>query len=153
MTSRDALIDAARQAMRHAYAPYSGFSVGAAVELADGALVMGSNMENASYGLSLCAEAVAIASANAAGRMADIRAIAVVGGAGDPVVPCGRCRQLLAEVQERAQQTITVHCGAAAGEDIRSFTLDELLPHAFGAGALAPAREPRHTSEPSTRNP
>ncbi|MBB6122644.1 cytidine deaminase [Sphingobium subterraneum] len=152
MTGRNALIDAARGAMRHAYAPYSQFAVGAAVELIDGTVFLGSNMENASYGLSLCAEAVAIASASTAGKMADICTIAVVGGGGDPIVPCGRCRQLIAEVQAVAGRPVAVHCSASSGQDVRSFMLDALLPHAFGPAALAPAHEPRHTSDPSTGN-
>ena len=74
------LVTAARFAMRNAYAPYSRFAVGAAVRLKDGSIITGSNFENASYGLSLCAEAVAVASANAAGRLKDIEALAVAGG-------------------------------------------------------------------------
>ena len=77
------LIAAAREAMAHAHAPYSRFAVGAAVRLTDGSIVAGCNFENASYGLSLCAETVALASVNAQGRLADVEAIAVVGGAMD----------------------------------------------------------------------
>ena len=97
------LIDAARAAARHAHAPYSRFAVGAALLMTDGSIVTGTNFENASYGLSLCAETVALATANAQGRLADVLAVAVIGGAmgpdgvpvGDkPVGPCGRCRQV-----------------------------------------------------------
>ena len=79
MNATEKLIEAAREAMRHAYAPYSRFAVGAAVRLTDGQVVTGCNFENASYGLSLCAETVALAAANAQGRLADVEAIAVVG--------------------------------------------------------------------------
>ncbi|RYY42712.1 MAG: cytidine deaminase, partial [Sphingomonadales bacterium] len=75
------LIGEAIAAARHAHAPYSRFAVGAAVLLSDGQIVTGTNFENASYGLSLCAETVAIATASAAGRLRDIVAIGVIGGA------------------------------------------------------------------------
>src|SRR6201996_4652839 len=100
------LVDAARAAARHAHAPYSRFAVGAALLLNDGSIVTGTNFENASYGLSLCAETVALATANAQGRLADVVAIAVIGGAmgpdglptgSDVVGPCGRCRQVMNE--------------------------------------------------------
>ena len=85
MTEPDpkALIEAARAAARNAYAPYSNFAVGAAVLLSDGSVVTGANFENASYGLSLCAETVALATANAQGRLRDVVAIGVIGGAMD----------------------------------------------------------------------
>src|SRR3546814_5700104 len=80
MTCReDELLAAARNAMKNAYAPYSRFAVGAAVRLTDGSIVVGSNFENVSYGLSICAETVALASANAQGRLADVEALAVAG--------------------------------------------------------------------------
>ena len=103
------LVDAARAAARFAHAPYSRFAVGAALLLTDGAIVTGTNFENASYGLSLCAETVALATANAQGRLADVIAIAVTGGTmnadgmptGSAVVgPCGRCRQVINEAAE-----------------------------------------------------
>src|SRR5690606_36001066 len=78
--AEQALVAAARAAMMQAHAPYSKFAVGAAVRLTDGTIITGSNFENASYGLSLCAETVAIACANAQGRLRDIAAIAVMGG-------------------------------------------------------------------------
>ena len=99
--AEDELIAAARNAMKHAHAPYSRFAVGAAVRLSGGAIVTGSNFENASYGLSLCAETVALACANAQGRLSDVEAIAMAGGymaadgtitGHDIVTPCGRCR-------------------------------------------------------------
>ena len=139
------LVDAARVAMRNAHAPYSRFAVGAAVRLTDGEIVTGCNFENASYGLSLCAETVALASANALGRLADIEAIAVAGGAidgtgavhGDAIVtPCGRCRQIMAEAEQMAGRPLTIYCAAPEGDAIMRHNLAELLPFAFGPNDL-----------------
>lgn len=132
------LIEAAREAARHAYAPYSGFAVGAAVLLANGDTIGGANFENASYGLSLCAETVALASANAAGRLRDIVAIAVSGGDA-PLLPCGRCRQVLAEAAQAGGRDILVYCAAADGLEMQRHLASELLPHAFGAANLSPS--------------
>lgn len=137
-----ALIAAARAAMAHAHAPYSRFAVGAALRLTDGTILTGSNFENASYGLSLCAETVAIAVANAQGRLRDIAGIAVAGGALDgpageePITPCGRCRQVIREAQDMAGRPIAILCAAPAGEAVRRFDLDVLLPEAFGPANL-----------------
>ena len=84
MTTPADLIAAARAAARHAHAPYSNFAVGAALLLADGGIVTGCNFENASYGLSLCAETVALATANAQGRLADVVEIGVIGASVPP---------------------------------------------------------------------
>ena len=140
-----ALIAAARVAARHAHAPYSRFAVGAALLLIDGAIVTGTNVENASYGLSLCAETVAVASANAAGRLRDIVAVAVIGGTMDaagratgeaPVGPCGRCRQVLNEAAQLGGRDLLVICAGAQGDAIARYPLSELLPHAFGPADL-----------------
>lgn len=139
------LIAAARDAARHAHAPYSRFAVGAAVLLEDGSIVTGANVENASYGLSLCAETVAIASASAQGRLREVVAIGVIGGAMDadgratgiaPVSPCGRCRQVINEAAQLGGRDLPVHCGAAEGDAIRSYSLSDLLPDAFGPADL-----------------
>ncbi|MBO9671332.1 MAG: cytidine deaminase [Sphingobium sp.] len=135
------LVDAARAAMSHAYAPYSRFAVGAALRMTDGSVLTGSNFENASYGLSLCAETVAIAAANAQGRLAEIAMIAVagapMGGAGDAVVtPCGRCRQVLNEAQDVAGREIPILCVSGDGKSIARHRLADLLPHAFGPANL-----------------
>lgn len=133
----EALIDRAREAAARAYAPYSRFPVGAALLLTDGGVVAGANVENASYGLSLCAEAVVIARAANEGRLGDIIAIAVAGGAGNRVVtPCGRCRQLLNESAELGGRDIIVHCAAATGATERHM-LSALLPCAFGPKDIA----------------
>jgi cytidine deaminase len=139
------LVAAARDAARNAHAPYSRFAVGAAVLLDDGTIVTGANFENASYGLSLCAETVAIATASAAGRLRDIVAIGVIGGAMDadglatgttPVSPCGRCRQVINEAAQMGRRDLPVHCGAAQGDAIRTYAVSELLPDAFGPADL-----------------
>lgn len=139
-----ALLDAARAARGNAYAPYSGFTVGAAVALDDGSIVHGANVENASYGLSLCAEAVALASAHAAGVMGRAVAIAVVGdSAGAPtgvaVTPCGRCRQMLVEAEHVARRPLAIYsapASAVGAEGVARYAVAELLPHAFGPGSL-----------------
>lgn len=139
-----ALVAAARRAARHAHAPYSRFMVGAAVLLTDGTVVTGANVENASYGLSLCAETVAIAAASAAGRLADVVAVAVIGGMAadgapsgtDPVRPCGRCRQVLNEAAGMGGRDLIVLCAGATGDRIERHRLSDLLPHAFGPADL-----------------
>lgn len=143
--TRDRLIAAARQAARNAHAPYSRFGVGAALLLADGTTITGCNFENASYGLSLCAETVALATANAAGRLADVLAIAVIGGmisdeglptGTKPVGPCGRCRQVINEAAQIGKRDIIVWCAGAEGDAVERHLLSELLPHAFGPADL-----------------
>ena len=139
------LVHAARAAAHHAHAPYSRFAVGAALLMADGSIVTGANVENASYGLSLCAETVAVATASAQGKIAQVVAIGVIGGPMDaegrptgdrPVSPCGRCRQVLNEAAQMGGIDLPVHCGAAEGDAIASYRLSELLPHAFGPADL-----------------
>ena len=134
MAERDALIAAARAALATAYAPYSKFRVGAALRFADGAIVTGSNVENASYGLALCAETVAVAKAMAEGRRGGLVEIAVTGTGPGAVTPCGRCRQVLNELAEHgASDPVIWACGT---DEVREFRLSELLPAAFGPGSL-----------------
>ena len=129
----EALIDAARQAAKNAYAPYSNFHVGAAIRLTGGRIVTGANFENASYGLSLCAETVAMAKIANDGLLAEVVEVAVVGGSGpDPVRPCGRCRQILNEAAQIGGRDIIVHCSSGDGTAIERHLLSALLPHAFG---------------------
>lgn len=145
----EALMTAAREARHNAYAPYSRFSVGAALRLADGSIVRGVNFENASYGLSLCAETVAIATANSMGKLGEIMAIAISGGSdtaegdgtGSPITPCGRCRQILAEVAQLAGRDIPVYCDGGPEERHAIFTVAQLLPHAFSITAPAGSTE------------
>ena len=133
---------AARAAAERAYAPYSGLRVGAAAQASDGQVITGCNVENASYGLTLCAEcglvsalhAAGVAARNASGAPGPLRAVAVVAGDGEPLLPCGRCRQLLLE---------------AGGGDLLVDTaegpveLRVLLPAAFTDTDLAARRESR----------
>lgn len=137
---RSSLMAAARTARDAAYAPYSRFHVGAALLFADGAIVTGSNVENASYGLSLCAETVAAARAFHEGRRGGLVAVAVAGGAEThtgveaPVTPCGRCRQTLFELAAIGGTDPVVLC-LGSGEVLET-TLATLLPHAFGPASL-----------------
>lgn len=136
-TTDDALRHAASQARDNAYAPYSRFHVGAAVRTLSGAIYRGANMENASYGLTTCAEVAALAAAVSAG---DFRceAIAVVGGPAGPADPdqdvtrpCGRCRQLIAEAAAVSGVDIRVISANAAATKIVVEPISDLLPHAF----------------------
>ena len=139
-----ALIEAARAAAKNAYAPYSNFAVGAALLLTDGQIVTGANFENASYGLSLCAETVAVARANAEGKLRQIVAIGIIGGmmrggvahGADPIRPCGRCRQVLNEAAQMGGRDLTVYCAGAEGEAYETHRLSDLLPHGFGPADL-----------------
>lgn len=131
------LIAAAFAAADHAYAPYSDYPVGAALLFDDGAMITGCNVENASYGLALCAETVAVAKALSEGRRGGLLAVAVVGlkAGAEPITPCGRCRQVLNEVAALGNTDPEVLC---VGEsDVRRVTLSALLPHAFGPANLA----------------
>jgi cytidine deaminase len=125
----DELVAAARDARTRAYAPYSNFTVGAAV-LAGGRIYPGCNVENASYGLSICAERVAVTTAVAAGERR-IDAVAVVGSATRPTPPCGACRQLLFEFG--ADMAVIVETPEG---DREVWTMSEVLPHPFGPDFL-----------------
>jgi cytidine deaminase len=118
-------VSAARAARRHAHAPYSGFRVGAAV-LADGAIHAGANVENASYGLTLCAERVAVGGAIASGARR-LDAVAVATGTSEPAPPCGACLQTLAEFADPGLRVVLV---GARGRTVET-TLGALLPRAF----------------------
>ena len=125
------LFEAARSARQRAHAPYSGFAVGAAVLTSDGEVHTGCNVENASYGLSVCAERHAVAAAVTAGDPS-ISALLVMTDSAPPVAPCGACRQVLAEFGD-----FPVLLADPGG--IRSETsVGDLLPNAFRAGDLPP---------------
>jgi len=132
MMDRAALLAAARGAAGDAYAPYSDFAVGAALLFDDGTVITGSNVENASYGLSLCAETNAVVRAMNDGRRGGLVALAVAGPGGATITPCGRCRQVLHELAALGGTDPVVWCGE--GE----YTLSQLLPDAFGPEALLP---------------
>ena len=132
--SAEPLITAATQARERAYAPYSGFRVGAALQTADGQVFTGVNVENASYGLGVCAERNAVAAAVAAGMQpGDLAAIAVSADAPTPTSPCGACRQVLAEFADEGMKVLLHNT-----RDGRTLELDfhTLLPHAFDARSL-----------------
>ena len=107
-----------------AYAPYSKFAVGAAIETASGKVFTGCNVENLSFGLTICAERNAVFAAVAAGEREFVR-IVIVADSQEPVSPCGACRQVLAEFSERME----VRCVNLQGREFRA-RLDELLPRA-----------------------
>ncbi len=119
-----ALLAFAREVRNRAYAPYSGFRVGAAV-FAGGDIYQGVNVENAAYGSTVCAERAAATAAVTAGKT-EFDAIAVVGDSADPTVPCGACRQFLAEFNPHMRVIL-----GGTGEEVMVRTLDELLPEAF----------------------
>jgi cytidine deaminase len=132
------LYRAARDAATRAYAPYSKFHVGAALLMSDGSMITGANVENASYGLSLCAETVALAKAANEGRLAEVVEVAVVGGDGaEPCRPCGRCRQLINEAAQLGGRDILIHCLAGGSDATEQHRLSTLLPYAFGPADLA----------------
>lgn len=120
------LILRAKEAAAFAYAPYSGFQVGAALLSVDGAVYQGCNVENASFGVTICAERNAIFQAVAEGKR-DFIALAVVGAGTEPVAPCGACRQVFMEFSP----DLRVIMGSLAGENTKTATARELLPCAF----------------------
>ena len=133
------LIAAARTAAEEAYAPYSDYQVGSALLFDDGTIITGTNVENASYGLALCAETVAVARAFGEGRRGGLQAVAVVGptdkGDGLPITPCGRCRQVLNELAALGGTDPLILC--VGNEEVRGVSLSALLPAAFGPDHLA----------------
>ena len=130
----DDLIAAARKAAEQSYSPYSRFPVGAALRFADGSVTTGTNIENASYGLALCAETVAVAKAMADGVRGGLEAVAVTGPGDMPITPCGRCRQVLNELAQLGGTDPEIFC---VGPDaVTRVRLSELLPHAFGPASL-----------------
>lgn len=129
----EALSNAAREVMQRAYAPYSRFKVGVAAEVDDGRIITGCNVENAAYGVGLCAECGLVSSLHATGG-GRLIAVACVDQHGDPLMPCGRCRQLLYEHGGDS-------CLIATPEGI--LTLRDILPQAFGPDDLIARREDR----------
>jgi cytidine deaminase len=144
----EALLQAARQAAVNAYAPYSNFPVGAALLNADGEVFTGVNVENASFGLTICAERSAVARAVSQGQR-QFQAIAVwaTERPHGSITPCGACRQVLAEFL--APDSPIIVSDAETGE-VKSFTMAALLPEAFGPGVgLAGSYPHRDNSTPS----
>ena len=130
---RAMLLGTATQALQRAYAPYSNFRVGAALLTEDGHLFSGCNVENASYGLTNCAERTAIFSAVSAlgGKQVQIRAVAVVNDRGVACSPCGACRQVISEFGAGAE---VFYLGP---KGIQRSSMRELLPDCFGSESLA----------------
>lgn len=132
------LIAAAREAASHSWSPYSNYAVGAALAFDDGGVITGTNVENASYGLSLCAETVAVGKALSEGRRGGLTRVAVVGpldkGEGAPITPCGRCRQVLNELAQIGGTDPEILC--VGRDEVREIRLSDLLPHAFGPAHL-----------------
>jgi cytidine deaminase len=132
---RKQLIKAAMDARKNSYTPYSHYNVGAALLCEDGEIICGSNIENASYPATVCAERCAIFTAVASGHR-DFTAIVVCGGADTEsgvlsgyAYPCGICRQVMREFTDPDKFTIIV---ARSVDDYKEFTLSELLPNSFG---------------------
>ena len=130
----DDLIAAARKAAENSYSPYSNFAVGSALRFADGSVVTGTNIENASYGLALCAETVAVSKAMAEGIRGGLEAVAVTGPGEAPITPCGRCRQVLNELAQLGGTDPLILC--VGPQEVRRVKLSELLPDAFGPASL-----------------
>jgi cytidine deaminase len=123
--TKASLREAAMRALDNAHAPYSNFRVGAALLTGDGRVITGCNVENSAYGLAICAETLAVASAVSQG-LTDFDEIAIASDDSEPTPPCGACRQVLNEFAPNIRVSSYTRDGKEA-----SWTLDELLPHAF----------------------
>ena len=135
------LIERARAAARKAYAPYSNFQVGCAVESVDGEVATGANMENACYRLGVCAEQSALAAAQHQFGLKKIARIAVVGGNGDVVcTPCGGCRQAILEAAGLSDIDVEIICASGDGSALERHTIKELMPLGFGPANLESSR-------------
>jgi len=131
------LVTLAREAATKAYAPYSKFKVGCAVESVDGEVVTGANMENACYRLGICAEQSALTAAQHAFGLHKVARIAVVGGA-DPTVctPCGGCRQAILEAAQLSGRDVEIICGSGDGSVVERHGIGALIPFGFGPNNL-----------------
>ncbi len=135
------VLSEAREACLHAYSPYSGFSVGAAVKCDDGRIVRGNNQENAAYPSGLCAERVAIFSAMSQNNKTRIMKLAIAvrtkkGNIQQPVAPCGACRQVIAEYEHRQGSKIEIIFSSETGKTITVDGVDSLLPFTFTSDYL-----------------
>jgi cytidine deaminase len=134
MNEMQALVDAASAARENAYAPYSGFKVGAAVRTRDGRVFVGCNVENASYGLCNCAERTALFAAIASGyKRGDFTHLAVIADTPEPCAPCGSCRQVMVELGGPMLMVIQANSSGKLAQSSAA----ELLPGAFGPDAFA----------------
>lgn len=135
------LLKEAREVTAHAYAPYSHFQVGAVIRLANGEIVAGTNQENASFPIGLCAERVALASAASVYPNVDIDTIAISyhnlkGDSGHPISPCGMCRQALAEYEMKQEGAIRLILGGLTGKVYVISRANDLLPLSFSGEEL-----------------
>jgi cytidine deaminase len=150
MSASDPLVEHAREAALGAYAPYSRFSVGCAIESVDGEIATGSNMENACYRLGVCAEIAALSAAQQAFGLDKITRIAVSGGhvgpdgalSGDSVVTsCGGCRQSILEAAHVSGRDIEVVSSNGDGRELMANRISELIPYGFGPANLRDAQD------------
>ena len=131
------LLELARKAAAKAYAPYSRFNVGCAIESGDGEVVTGANLENACYRLGMCAEQSALSAAQHSFGLAKVKRIAVVGGSGNIVcTPCGGCRQAILEAAQLGGLDIEILCGSGDGSSFERHRIGELIPFGFGPASL-----------------
>ena len=145
--TKEELIALARSAALKAYAPYSGFSVGCAIESVDGEIVTGANMENACYRLGLCAEQSALTTAQHAFGLDKVKRIAVAGGDGSgselkgeqSVTPCGGCRQAILEASHLSGEDIEIIAASGDGCTHETLRIRGILPHGFGPENLKDA--------------
>lgn len=136
MTDQE-LIALARSAAANAYAPYSKFHVGCAIESTDGEVVTGANVENACYRLGVCAEQSALSAAQMAFGLAKVARIAVSGGDGATVcTPCGGCRQAILEAAQLSGRDLEILCSSGDGSGVESYRIGELIPNGFGPANL-----------------
>jgi cytidine deaminase len=137
MTDED-LVRLAREAADKAYAPYSNFHVGCAIESVDGDLVTGANMENACYRLGVCAEQSALTAAQHRFGLDKVARIAVSGGTGAVVcTPCGGCRQAILEAAQVSGRDIEILCASGDGSAVERHTIEQLIPFGFGPASLS----------------
>jgi cytidine deaminase len=137
MTDED-LVRLAREAASKAYAPYSNFHVGCAIESVDGEVVTGANMENACYRLGMCAEQSALTAAQHRFGLDKIARIAVSGGRGAVVcTPCGGCRQAILEAAQLSGRDLEIFCSSGDGATLERHSIGQLIPFGFGPANLA----------------
>jgi cytidine deaminase len=136
MTDQE-LVEAARAAAVKAYAPYSRFQVGCAIESTGGEIVTGANLENACYRLGLCAEQSALTAAQHSFGLERVARIAVAGGTGAMVcTPCGGCRQAILEAAQLSGRDVEILCASGDGATVERHLISALIPHGFGPANL-----------------
>jgi cytidine deaminase len=131
------LVELARDAAKKAYAPYSKFNVGCAIESEDGEVVTGANMENACYRLGICAEQSALTAAQHQFGLDKVARIAVSGGEDSTVcTPCGGCRQAILEAAQLSGRDVEILCSSGDGSIVERHTIGQLIPNGFGPANL-----------------